>query len=551
MSDNVLKEFLVGLGFKVDDSSFKKFQKGTLEATAVVEALAVAVAATAVAVTAAVIKMADNFDTLYWQSKRLGSSAADIKSYGYAMSQLGGSVQGAQSAMEGIAQFERQYGAGADGFLVGKLGVNPAHLHNAKEMLVDIGNTLKRMPTTQQYAYGNMLGIDPIQLQAMLRDTGAYEKQYKDFARSLGIDLDEASDQSNKFMMSLRKAKAEFGLMFDAATLKVLEWMVPKLQSLVETVQHLSSSFGKLTKDVGDFLALWDKLTGTTSESDDKFFGDLISDTDNVINNLKKIVQVMIDIKNGDWKQARLDFVSLFDPNVNAAQFKQNDSGWNPNAGVSGSGSVKDKATLDRAAQASSYFQSKEAGLGLNAQQAAGLTSGLFAESGLNPNALNKGYTDKKGLWHGGGAAGIGQWLGKRAKLFKELFHHTIGQSSFGEQLQFVAYELKHKEGKALRVLLGSTLAGQAAMAEIYKYERPAKGAESTGDEHRAAALINSGVFGKTYLAGSKGNGSVVINQKTDIHANGNDSKKLASDVAAHQTDVNQKLVTNASVFAY
>jgi len=96
------------------------------------------------------------------------------------------------------------------------------------------------------------------------------------------------------------------------------------------------------------------------------------------------------------------------------------------------------------------FFENK----GLSEQQAIGIVSRLFAESGLNPNAVNPTS----------GAYGIAQWLGSR----KNAALNT--QGDFNKQLQLVWDELNSTEKTALSAIKVAKTAPQAANAmELYE----------------------------------------------------------------------------------
>ena len=78
---NVIKEFLVKLGYKHDEASLKQFKDGIVHATKVVVGFAAAVEATAVAVSVGVAKFASNLEALYFASIRTGSAAASLKAF--------------------------------------------------------------------------------------------------------------------------------------------------------------------------------------------------------------------------------------------------------------------------------------------------------------------------------------------------------------------------------------------------------------------------------------------------------------------------------------
>ena len=111
--------------------------------------------------------------------------------------------------------------------------------------------------------------------------------------------------------------------------------------------------------------------------------------------------------------------------------------------------------------QAMQYFESQ----GWTRAQAAGIVANLQAESGLNPGIQQYG---------GGPGYGLGQWEGPRQALFQQVTGHDIHGSSFGQQLQFVQYELTHTESAAGNALHGATNAADAGAIVTRLYERPA-----------------------------------------------------------------------------
>ena len=99
---------------------------------------------------------------------------------------------------------------------------------------------------------------------------------------------------------------------------------------------------------------------------------------------------------------------------------------------------------------------------GLTKNQATGLVANLYGESGLNPTAVGDN----------GKAYGIAQWHPDRQAEFARVFGHDIRKSTLQEQLDFVTYELTHKESAALKELQKSSTVGEAVKAGL-SYERP------------------------------------------------------------------------------
>lgn len=556
MAGDVIKEFLVGLGFKVDDKSQKKFSEGLEFATAKAVALGEAMYDVAKQVAEAVVSMAQDMDQLYWQTQRLNSSATDIKAFGYAMSQLGGSAQGAQAMLENLAEFAKS-SPGAQGFLR-RLGVAPEDMGDAVAMARDLEKTFQSMPYYRAKAFGSVLGIDPIQLQAMLRDQGQFEDQYKQFAQNLGLDLDEVAGKANEFATRLREMKAEAGLAFDVALYKGLEWLLPKLEALSRWVQDIVSGkklagvggqFQQIVKDVMALLDALGQLAGTPYMQN--FADKMLTALDHVIKGLTSVIKLVTDVLNGNWAAAWKDAQSIAwqtsDVLTGVAdavfgrgrdRYTQGGSGGSNNAANdnAGGGGVVGRATGGNTAD-SNTPKSRQAetilmASGFSAPVAKGITAVLWAESGLNEHQWNN---------EGSGAYGLAQWLTKsRVNAFAKKFGHSIYNSTFAEQIQFVAHELRTTHAAVGARIRNMKDAMQVAALVIDQFEAPGA-AGARGDRRRAGQYLGVSGVGR----------NVAINQKTDIHVNGAGAHDVAKDIARHQDSVNQRLVGNASVFAY
>ncbi|HAX3559418.1 TPA: hypothetical protein JV306_004973, partial [Escherichia coli] len=107
MNAETIKDFLVSLGFSVDDAGAKKFGSVLAGTTANVIKMGLAVEGAALSVVAFTAKIASGLDNLYWASQRTGATVQGIQSIGYAVSQVGGSVDAARGSLESLARFIR------------------------------------------------------------------------------------------------------------------------------------------------------------------------------------------------------------------------------------------------------------------------------------------------------------------------------------------------------------------------------------------------------------------------------------------------------------
>lgn len=219
MNAETLKDFLISLGFKVDEAGARKFDAVVAGTTLKAIELGVKVEAAALSVVAFTAKIASGLDDLYWASQRTGATVEGIKQIGYAVSQVGGSVDGARGSLENLARFMRN-NPGAEGFL-NRLGVQTrdasGNMRDMATIFTGVGQRLSSMPYYRANQYAQMLDLDENTLMAMRRGIGQFSGEYTAMAKAIGYNADVAAVSSNKFMTSLRS----FGLMAGMARDKI------------------------------------------------------------------------------------------------------------------------------------------------------------------------------------------------------------------------------------------------------------------------------------------------------------------------------------------
>lgn len=189
---DIIREFLVSLGFKVDKSGLESFVKG--------------MAAASSAVIASVGVIEDNLERLFFASQRTKASAENIRALGFSLSQLGSSAGAATEAVESLARFMRN-SPGSAAFLKG-LGVATqdanGQMRDTVEILRDLGAQLARMPYYRANAYAQFLGIDEKTLMALREGLGQFGDEYSEMLAKAGLNLEDATKKSHDFMVESR-----------------------------------------------------------------------------------------------------------------------------------------------------------------------------------------------------------------------------------------------------------------------------------------------------------------------------------------------------------
>ncbi|HGT8928979.1 TPA: lytic transglycosylase catalytic, partial [Escherichia coli] len=283
-----IKDFLVSLGFSVDDAGAKKFGSVLAGTTANVIKMGLAVEGAALSVVAFTAKIASGLDNLYWASQRTGATVQGIQSIGYAVSQVGGSVDAARSSLESLSRFIRN-NPGAEGFL-NRLGVQTrdasGNMRDIAAIFTGVGQKLSGMPYYRANQYAQMLGIDENTLMAMRRGVGQFSAQYSEMVKAIGFNADQAALSSNRFMTSLKSLGEMAGMARDKIGSNLADGLAGQIDNLrkkiIENFPKIEVTITKVIKGilwlgeivgrvafrivdgVGDIIEWWGKLDAET-----------------------------------------------------------------------------------------------------------------------------------------------------------------------------------------------------------------------------------------------------------------------------------------------
>lgn len=236
MSGNAdtIKDFLVSLGFDIDQAGANKFVAVLKGVTANVLKVGAVVEGAALSIVGFTTQIANGLDKIYWASQRMGASIQGIKALGYAASQTGASAESAMSSLEGLAGFMRS-NPGAEGFL-NRLGVQTrdasGKMRDTAAIFTGVGQKLNSMPYYRAKQYAQMLGIDENTLMAMRRGMNGFTADYQSMLQKTGFNADKAAVQSNKFMTSMRGLTSLFGIMRDKIGSNLAGGLAGSLDSL-------------------------------------------------------------------------------------------------------------------------------------------------------------------------------------------------------------------------------------------------------------------------------------------------------------------------------
>ncbi|MEC5012217.1 lytic transglycosylase catalytic, partial [Escherichia coli] len=217
-----------------------------------------------------------------------GATVQGIQSIGYAVSQVGGSVDAARSSLESLSRFIRN-NPGAEGFL-NRLGVQTrdasGNMRDMAAIFTGVGQKLSSMPYYRANQYAQMLGIDENTLMAMRRGVGQFSAQYSEMVKAIGFNADQAALSSNRFMTSLKSLGEMAGMARDKIGSNLADGLAGQIDNLrkkiIENFPKIEVTITKVIKGilwlgeivgrvafrivdgVGDIIEWWGKLDAET-----------------------------------------------------------------------------------------------------------------------------------------------------------------------------------------------------------------------------------------------------------------------------------------------
>ncbi|HKX35241.1 MAG TPA: hypothetical protein VJM79_01075, partial [Rhizorhapis sp.] len=244
-------EYLVELGFKIDEPGLKRFAAAIGGISGKMLKLAAVVVAAAGATAVFVDKMSKGLEDLYWASQRIGASVGKIQSFELAISKLGGTAAGARGSLEGLARLFRTNPASES--FVRMLGVETRNADGSMRDMVDVmrdlGARFKQMPYWLSAKWAERLGIDEQTLYAMSQGLEKFGDAYGALYKKLGVSPDDAAKKAHEFQNSLRDLKAEMEVIATVLATKLLPY--------VEMAVDYFARFVGWATDAGKAISAW------------------------------------------------------------------------------------------------------------------------------------------------------------------------------------------------------------------------------------------------------------------------------------------------------
>ncbi len=217
----VLKDFLVRLGFEVDETSMTKFSEGILSSTTRIMAFGAAMTAAAAGVIHSVKEIANENRELALLAQQLNTTTSAVDDFIDTADMLGVSNDIATESLKSFSRSvaDAQMGVGRSKVIFEKLhiAVKDANgqLRSSTEVMADLQSKMQGMGRAQQLRVMERLGLDPKML-VMFNDefgkTAYIGKELSNIDAAAGFNLDKAVAQSQEFTATWKDMSVEINL---------------------------------------------------------------------------------------------------------------------------------------------------------------------------------------------------------------------------------------------------------------------------------------------------------------------------------------------------
>ena len=238
-----IQEYLIGLGFKLDDLEYKKFNASIEGLGKNFLSMGEQAKASAYSVGIAVDKMASNYESLFYLSQRTGATVQSLQATAFGFSQVGLQASDAKGMIDALA-LRLKFNPGTNTIL-SMLHVGPGDTNTramgALHALRDLNNPIL------QRGFGEQLGMNEYQL-SMLLAPGALEKiessgkDLKSRQNEAGFDPDKLAKNSVEFENSMRLLQDELGIVGD----RIKADLIGPMKSFVDLLEKNTETWAKL-----------------------------------------------------------------------------------------------------------------------------------------------------------------------------------------------------------------------------------------------------------------------------------------------------------------
>ena len=261
MAGTPIKEFLVALGWDIDESGLSKFTAAITSATGVAVALGAAITAAAGAVLHGVKEVAGEYDALDKLATRFRTTVEAVDEFKDVAQ-----VLGLTDAQADLTHFDRALADTAIGMgrakkVFEEIGItvtdSTGKLRPTIEVFDELGAKLQTMERSKQITVMERLGLDPALLKIINSDLTQIKADLAAIDEATGFDLGDAVEQSKGFMKAWRAMQQEWAkvqIVISKLYESIAVKLMPALRVAIDDFRRRLEAFRKLLMNNFDGL---------------------------------------------------------------------------------------------------------------------------------------------------------------------------------------------------------------------------------------------------------------------------------------------------------
>lgn len=247
-NSKILEEYLLALGFRIDPQGQRDFDNTLGKFDKTIKGLGVGLLTVTGALVGLVSEAANSMETLYYTSRRAGTSVNTLQAMGYGAAQIGVNAEQITGIMDSFGMSLRR-NPGLVGLLKG-LGVD--YKGDSGKGFVDLVTRLSKMPFPIAAAFAENFGIDEKTL-FMLEDNLPKFKEAMELRRKMsqeaGIDDQKAAEAAVAYNRELDTMKERLVVLRNVIAVEFM----PVFKWLTEHMSNAIVAWGKdIQKDMAD-----------------------------------------------------------------------------------------------------------------------------------------------------------------------------------------------------------------------------------------------------------------------------------------------------------
>ena len=262
--NDTIKQFLVSLGFSIDEAGLKNFVNGISSASLRAAALGTAITAVAGVMAKSINDIAKEAEQLDLLAQKYHSTAEAMDNYGDSAEIMGIGQDEAFASMDAVSKVvsEAALGIGRGKVVLEKLGIqakdSAGHIRSTVDVMEDLKTKFQGMDRGQAINIMQRLGLDPQLLRMFngeLGDSLAIGKELNDIDASVGFDFDKNIAESKAYMKSQREMLVQARLLkmwFDKLWERLATDLMPKIRKGVERVGKTFETLRRSLQENGE-----------------------------------------------------------------------------------------------------------------------------------------------------------------------------------------------------------------------------------------------------------------------------------------------------------